>query len=174
MYCLKSPLNFIARFHDGPKCRTVRGCLLGRHYDREAANHESDGSSWRAMRRLRVGLFNIRYPSANLTPASLSYRKPCGAVRFRRRGRAKQQQSDVFVEVVGIGVCQELFCNLPRSSHKIERFVLSAQELVDGVPKRPFSSHLTHTHSRAVMWEGSNMHRIALMTFLAASQHFSH
>ena len=132
---------------DGPKCRTVRGCLLGRHCDREAANHESDGSSW----RLRVGLFNIRYPSANLTPASLSYRKPCGAVRFRRRGRAKQQ-SDVFVEVVGIGVCQELFCNLPRRSHKIERFVLSAQELVDGVPKRPFSSHLAH--SRAVMWEG--------------------
>ena len=94
-----------------------------RHYDREAANHESDGSSRLSMRRLRVGLFNIRYPSANLTPASLSYRKPCGAVRSRRRRRAKQQ-SDVFVEVVGIGVCQELFCNLPRSSQKIERFVL--------------------------------------------------
>ena len=147
-YCLKSPPKFHRSFPrrpempNGPRM-SVLGRLACLRSDREAANHESDGSSWRAMRRLRLGLFNIRYPSANLTPASLSYRKPCG-VRFRRRGRAKQQ-SDVFVEVVGIGVCQELFCNLPRRSLKIERFVLSAQELM--VFQNARSLRTSHTHA---------------------------
>ena len=119
---------------------------MGRHCDREAANHESDGSSW----RLRVGLFNIRYPPANLTPVIVNPAVQCDSADEEEQGSRATYLSKSS-ELVSAKNCS-VICHAAHT--KIERFVLSARELVDGVPKRPFSSHLTHTHSRAVMWEG--------------------
>ena len=140
MYCLKSPLNFISSLVSTTARNAERSadvCWAVTTIVKPRTTNPTD----------LLGAFAWDSSISAIHPQiSRPHRKPCGAVRFRRRGRAKRQ-SDVFVEVVGIGVCQELFCNLPRRSPKIERFVLSAQELVDGVPKCPFSSHLSHTHA---------------------------